>query len=283
MPINSGTRVGDSVLQSLDVGDFDRIMQAINNEPQYQGLTAESVLRNIPRGLCTNPDDSAWLSCRFCLRNGRRLMLPNELGVTNHFMQSRHAPIETEQTEASPGRQSMWSSQHQAAADQSPPEPAQDAPPRWVPTAAVASARFGLGLPPIPAQLIEQTVGHRPFQSTTGQVGPTVATAEADSHHTAPHFSPRHGDPRTRPRLPHPRPKPQRHLPPSLHLQFPKPMYLPLLMPHPPERKSGTKARWTRPPWSAIWSTHHLSRRKRPCLSATRFANLTTCLSGSTP
>eukprot|EP00439_Symbiodinium_sp_Y106_P050415 s1357_g6.t1 len=179
MPINSGTRVGDSVLQSLDVGDFDRIMQAINNEPQYQGLTAESVLRNIPRGLCTNPDDSAWLSCRFCLRNGRRLMLPNELGVTNHFMQSRHAPIETEQTEASPGRQSMWSSQHQAAADQSPPEPAQDAPPRWVPTAAVASARFGLGLPPIPAQLIEQTVGHRPFQSTTGQVGPTVATAEA--------------------------------------------------------------------------------------------------------
>ena len=59
MPINSGTRVGDSVLQSLDVGDFDRIMQAINNEPQYQGLTAESVLRNIPRGLCMHPADSA--------------------------------------------------------------------------------------------------------------------------------------------------------------------------------------------------------------------------------
>ena len=73
------TRSGMSVA-SLDAGDFDRIMQAINNEPKCQGLTAESVLRNIPRGLCTHPDDPAWLSCRFCLRNERRLMLPNEVG-----------------------------------------------------------------------------------------------------------------------------------------------------------------------------------------------------------
>ena len=64
VPTNTGSRVGDKVLSSLDEGDFDKIMLAIEREPQYQGLTAEVVLRNIPRGLCTHPDDPAWLSCR---------------------------------------------------------------------------------------------------------------------------------------------------------------------------------------------------------------------------
>ena len=84
LPTNSGSRVRDTVLHSLDAGDFDRI------------LTAESVLRNIPRGLCTHPDDPAWLSCRYCLRNGRKLKIPNELGVTHHFLQSRDNPMELE-------------------------------------------------------------------------------------------------------------------------------------------------------------------------------------------
>ena len=51
LPTNSGSRVG-AVLRSQDARDFDRVMQAIDTEPQHQGLTAESVLRNIPRGLC---------------------------------------------------------------------------------------------------------------------------------------------------------------------------------------------------------------------------------------
>ena len=157
------------------------------------GLTAESVLRNIPRGLCMHPDDPAWLSCRFCLRNGRRLMLPNEVGVTNHFLKSRHAPIETEPTEASPGRQSMWSTQNQAAADQPPPEPVQDAPPRWIP------ARYlGLDCRPSP-------------RSSGGALWDTqdeVATAGLPSCQKL-HPS----------RLPHPRPKPLRHLPPALPIR----------------------------------------------------------------
>ena len=99
------------MLSSLDEGDFDKIMLAIEMEPQYQGITAEAVPRNIPRGLCTHPDDPAWLPCRYCHRQGRRLKIPTEMGVTQHFLQSRHNPIEP--AEPRP-RSSMWSAQQTA-------------------------------------------------------------------------------------------------------------------------------------------------------------------------
>ena len=96
-------------------------MQAIDQEPQYQGLTAEFVLRTIPD----------WLSCRFCLRRGNRLKIPNEMGVTNHFAQSRHnnTDVDTEAAAASSERPSMWSTQNRVEANPPPPEPVQDAPP----------------------------------------------------------------------------------------------------------------------------------------------------------
>eukprot|EP00439_Symbiodinium_sp_Y106_P064885 s563_g10.t1 len=119
-----------------------QVFQAIDREPQYQGLTAEFVLRNIPRGLCTHHEDSAWLSCRFCERRGQRLKLPNEMGVTNHFAQSRHnnAEADPEAAAASPERPSMWSTQPRPASTQPPPEPVPDTPPPWLPPAAVTGS-----------------------------------------------------------------------------------------------------------------------------------------------
>ena len=122
-----------------------QVFQAIDREPQYQGLTAEFVLRNIPRGLCTHHEDSAWLSCRFCERRGQRLKLPNEMGVTNHFAQSRHnnAEADPEAAAASPERPSMWSTQPRPASTQPPPEPVPDTPPPWLPPAAVTGSGLG--------------------------------------------------------------------------------------------------------------------------------------------
>ena len=157
LPTNSGSRVGDTVLHSLDDGDFDRIMQAIDNEPQYQGLTAESVLRNIPRGLCTHPDGMA--------------LLPDSSSPTSWASRTTSCRAVT-----TPSKRNQLSLPPLAKACGRSRAPTQDTPPRWVPTAAVANARFGLGLPPIPARLNSPTEGRRPFYYDTNRVGPRRRT-----------------------------------------------------------------------------------------------------------
>ena len=112
LPSHQGNRVGDSVLHSLDEGDFDRIMPLTMSpntrdlqQNQYSaifpGVYAHT--RKIRRG---SPADSV------CDRDAD---LGSQIGRDNFFLRSRHATADTDTAEASSGRQSMWSTQNRAA------------------------------------------------------------------------------------------------------------------------------------------------------------------------
>ena len=144
-------------------------MEAIRNERHYSDISAEDVMRCIPRGLILHPTKVGWLSCRHCSKNGKFLEFPNDIGVKHHFARGgAHNPSDPPPP---PGSSSL-------ASGEAPAPPAtQDAPPPPAPSPSVARARFALGMPPLPP-------GHPPPSEPRATSPPTAeprATSPAAS------------------------------------------------------------------------------------------------------
>ena len=134
-----GELISDDVQASISNNSFEDIMEAVRQERNYSDISAEDVMRCIPRGLILHPTKPDWLSCRHCSRNGKFLEFPNDIGVKHHFARGGPPPP---------------SSSSVATADApAPPAPTQDAPPPPAPSPGVARARFALGMPPLPPGL----------------------------------------------------------------------------------------------------------------------------------
>ena len=80
-----GELISDDVQASISNNSFEDIMEAVRNERHYSDISAEDVMRCIPRGLILHPTKTGWLSCRHCSRNGKFLEFPNDIGVKHHF------------------------------------------------------------------------------------------------------------------------------------------------------------------------------------------------------
>ena len=80
-----GELISDDVQASITNNSFEDIMEAIRNERHYSDISAEDVMRCIPRGLILHPTKMGWLSCRHCSKNGKFLEFPNDIGVKHHF------------------------------------------------------------------------------------------------------------------------------------------------------------------------------------------------------
>ena len=138
-----GELISDDVQASISNNSFEDIMEAVRQERNYSDISAEDVMRCIPRGLILHPTKPDWLSCRHCSRNGKFLEFPNDIGVKHHFARGgAHNPSDPPPP---PGSSSV------ATADApAPPAPTQDVPPPPAPSPGVARARFALGMPPLP-------------------------------------------------------------------------------------------------------------------------------------
>ena len=66
-----GQLISDDVQASITNNSFEDIMEAIRNERHYSDISAEDVMRCIPRGLILHPTKTGWLSCRHCSKNGK--------------------------------------------------------------------------------------------------------------------------------------------------------------------------------------------------------------------
>ena len=66
-----GELISDDVQASITNSSFEDIMEAIRNERRYSDISAEDVMRCIPRGLILHPTKTGWLSCRHCSKNGK--------------------------------------------------------------------------------------------------------------------------------------------------------------------------------------------------------------------
>ena len=80
-----GELISDDVQASISNNSFEDIMEAVRHERHYSDISAEDVMRCIPRGLILHPTKTGWLSCRHCSRNGKFLEFPNDIGVKHHF------------------------------------------------------------------------------------------------------------------------------------------------------------------------------------------------------
>ncbi|CAE7897754.1 unnamed protein product [Symbiodinium sp. KB8] len=59
-----GELISDDVQASITNNSFEDIMDVIRNERHYSDISAEDVMRCIPRGLILHPTKTGWLSCR---------------------------------------------------------------------------------------------------------------------------------------------------------------------------------------------------------------------------
>ena len=75
----------DDVQAGIANNTFEEIMEAVRNERNYVGITAEDVMRCIPRGLCLHPGKPGWLTCRHCRTQRGLKEFPNDIGVLHHF------------------------------------------------------------------------------------------------------------------------------------------------------------------------------------------------------
>ena len=80
-----GELISDDVQASISSNSFEDIMEAVRQERHYSDISAEDVMRCIPRGLILHPTKTGWLSCRHCSKNGKLLEFPNDIGVKHHF------------------------------------------------------------------------------------------------------------------------------------------------------------------------------------------------------
>ena len=91
-----GELISDDVQASITNNSFEDIMEAIRNERHYSDISAEDVMRCIPRGLILHPTKMGWLSCRHCSKNGKFLEFPNDIGVKHHFARGgAHNPADS--------------------------------------------------------------------------------------------------------------------------------------------------------------------------------------------
>ena len=90
-----GDLISDDVQASISSNSFEDIMEAVRQERNYSDISAEDVMRCIPRGLILHPSKPGWLSCRHCTRNSKFLEFPNDIGVKHHFARGgAHNPSE---------------------------------------------------------------------------------------------------------------------------------------------------------------------------------------------
>ena len=144
--LRGGDLISDDVQARISSNSFEDIMEAVRQERNYSDISAEDVMRCIPRGLILHPSKPGWLSCRHCTRNSKFLEFPNDIGVKHHFARGgAHNPSEPPPP---PGNSSAVTADAPA-----PPAPTQDAPPPPAPSPSVARARFALGMPPLPPGL----------------------------------------------------------------------------------------------------------------------------------
>ena len=73
-----GELISDDVQASITNNSFEEIMEAVKQEKHYGGISAEDVMRCIPRGMILHPTMPGWLSCRHCRRGNKLLELPND-------------------------------------------------------------------------------------------------------------------------------------------------------------------------------------------------------------
>ena len=71
-----GDLISDDVQASISSNSFEDIMEAVRQERNYSDISAEDVMRCIPRGLILHPSKPGWLSCRHCTRNSKSLSSP---------------------------------------------------------------------------------------------------------------------------------------------------------------------------------------------------------------
>ena len=137
-----GELISDDVQASISNNSFEDIMEAVRHERNYSDISAEDVMRCIPRGLILHPSKTGWLSCRHCSKNGKLLEFPNDIGVKHHSRGGAHNPSDPPPP---PG-------QLQHAQRRRPRTPSSSSrrtsPPHSLPS--VARARFALGMPPLP-------------------------------------------------------------------------------------------------------------------------------------
>ena len=171
-----GDLISDDVQASISSNSFEDIMEAVRQERNYSDISAEDVMRCIPRGLILHPSKPGWLSCRHCTRNSKFLEFPNDIGVKHHFARGgAHNPSEPPPP---PGSSSAVTADAPA-----PPAPTQDAPPPQAPSPSVAKARFALGTPPLPPGLPPSS---EPQAASHPTAEPLATTTAAPPPHKAP-------------------------------------------------------------------------------------------------
>ncbi|CAE7249958.1 unnamed protein product [Symbiodinium sp. KB8] len=137
-----GELISDDVQASITNNSFEEIMEAGKQEKHDGGISAEDVMRCIPRGMILHPTMPGWLSCRHCRRGNKLLELRNDLGVLHHFARGGvHNPVTAPLPQAQ---------QRPPLRALRPPSPMQDEAPPQGPASSIAKARFGLGMPPLP-------------------------------------------------------------------------------------------------------------------------------------
>ena len=171
-----GELISDDAQASISSNSFEDIMEAVRQERNYSDISAEDVMRCIPRGLILHPSKPGWLSCRHCTRNSKFLEFPNDIGVKHHFARGgAHNPSEPPPP---PGNSSAVTADAPA-----PPAPTQDAPPPPAPSPSVARARFALGMPPLPPGLPPSS---EPQAASHPTAEPLATTTAAPPPHKAP-------------------------------------------------------------------------------------------------
>ena len=173
-----GELISDDVQASISNNSFEDIMEAIRNERHYSDISAEDVMRCIPRGLILHPTKMGWLSCWHCSKNGKFLEFPNDIGVKHHFARGgAHNPSDPPPP---PGSSSMASGDAPA-----PPAPTQDAPPQ-LPLPALPEPALLLVCPLSPQVTPPRSLG-LPLQSgASGYLPSCSSTLQGPSNWSSP-------------------------------------------------------------------------------------------------
>ena len=253
-------------------------MEAVKNEQHYGDISAEDVMRCIPRGLILHPAKPGWLL--HCRRGNKLYEFPNDIGVKHHFARGGvHNPATSPPP---PGNADVLAP--------APPTPTQDAPPPPAPPSSVPRARFALGMPPITAGPAPPT---EPRASTTSTAEPRATTTTALRNPSLRLHSSTRSPLRKHSTLPPPLPRPQtRHPTAASSTPFSwlkrsnrqgRLCLWPLTRIPATARHPGNSLwRWTTwqrsstgaPSPFTLWSTqyqgHHLRIKKMHCLSETR-------------